>query len=123
MSILHIPLHPDLRSRAVARKAGRSWETYVNELIRFDVTTSDAPPVPPPQAGALRHALEPVPVEAALARRVAPAAAEPTISTPLITRTADEILRDEGHPDYQNGIKLFASAILEGAAIVMAQVE
>lgn len=61
MSILHIPLHPDLRAAALARKGPRSWETYINGLIRRDVA-EESPAVIQPSPGRPSQPSVPVPV-------------------------------------------------------------
>jgi len=62
----------------------------------------------------------PIVVDAAAKPILAPPAQSPTGEPGGAWPSADEILRESGHQDYQSGIVLQASALIRGAAAVTA---
>lgn len=117
MSILHIPLHPELHQPAVARKAGRSWETCVNDLIRRDIAEETRPI---PTTPTIQLTAEP---GAAIIVDVPPTRVEGPIEPPPQVdpwKTTDEIMRDLGQPGFQAGVLIGASALLAGESAITA---
>jgi hypothetical protein len=120
MPILHVPLDLALHEAGANRKGKRSWERYIHDLIARDLSaatgnpTQGKAPVATPTAIALDAA----------DRHVKTAPVEPAATTTCgALRSADEILRDLGHADFQGGVLVSASASLTGAAVVTAEVE
>jgi hypothetical protein len=115
MPILHVPFDPDLHEAAKGRKGKRSWEAYIRALVQQDVESPvvAGPVVQGPAVPAATTVFDVAP------NGTARLPAEPSSTSPAAFRsTSDELLREAGYPNYQDGIVLLASATLIGAAVV-----
>jgi hypothetical protein len=88
------------------RERGLTWDDLMSQALRSWVEqrrVARSMVVQPPTAA------------------VTPATVVEPRSTTAPVPSSDEILRDEGHPSYQHGIRLRASATLSGEASIAAE--
>jgi hypothetical protein len=117
-------------------KGARTWDDHLAAVLgsahsAAAGTETVAPGLHLPQPSTLgRPAAPPLDLSASTAPTVVEVTTEPNNApsveppTPLDRwRTADEIMRDQGHAEYQHGVLIGVGALLAGAASVSARGE